>query len=109
TIKPLRRIMSEQTTVFLTGATGYLGGATLQLLLHNPTLSITVLVRGDEKAEKLKQLGLKVVLGCPDDTDLIEVEGAKADVILQNAAYDHIDGVNAPLKGAKARYERTGK
>ncbi|VDB84746.1 unnamed protein product [Peniophora sp. CBMAI 1063] len=101
--------MSEQTTVFLTGATGYLGGATLQLLLHNPKLSITVLVRDNEKAEKLKQLGLKVVLGSLDDTELMEAEGAKADVILQNAAYDHINGVNALLRGAKAYYERTGK
>ena len=68
---------------------------------------------------------MKVVLGSLDDAALMETEGAKADVIFQSAsnssacvccmadryqaAYDHIDGVNALLKGARTRFEQSGK
>ncbi|KZV72603.1 NAD(P)-binding protein, partial [Peniophora sp. CONT] len=91
------------------GALGYLGGATLQLLMHKPDLAITALVRNKDKAVKLEQLGVKTVLGSLDDTDLLEAEGTKADVVVQGAAYDHLDGVEALLKGAKTHFEQTGK
>ncbi|KZV72621.1 NAD(P)-binding protein, partial [Peniophora sp. CONT] len=87
---------------------GYLGGATLQLLMKNPNLSISALVRNKEKAAKLDQFGVKAVVGSLDDLALMEAEGAKADAVVQGAAYDHIDGVTALLKGAKARFEQTG-
>ncbi|KZV64406.1 NAD(P)-binding protein [Peniophora sp. CONT] len=101
--------MSSRINVFLTGATGYLGGATLQLLMQKPDIAITALVRNKNKAEKLEKIGIKTVLGSLDDTALMEAEGAKADVVIQGAACDHLDGVNALLKGAKAYFELTGK
>ncbi|KZV72598.1 NAD(P)-binding protein [Peniophora sp. CONT] len=101
--------MSNKTNVFLTGATGYLGGATLQLLMQKPDLSITALVRSKDKAAKLEHFGVKTVLGSLDDAALLEAEAAKADAIVQGASHDHINGVNALLKGAKARFEQTGK
>ncbi|VDC02363.1 unnamed protein product [Peniophora sp. CBMAI 1063] len=100
---------SQPTKVFLTGATGYLGGAILQSLMQDPRMAVTVLVRNKDKADELKRLGVQTVLGSLDDTTLMESEGAKTDAILQNAAYDHLDGVNALLRGAKARFQRTSK
>ncbi|VDB84745.1 unnamed protein product [Peniophora sp. CBMAI 1063] len=100
---------SQPTNVFLTGATGYLGGAILQWLMQDPRMAITVLVRNKDKADELERLGVKTVLGSLDDTTFMKSEGAKADVILQNAAYDHLDAVNALLRGAKARFQRTLK
>ena len=104
---------------------GYLGGATLQLLMDNPTLSVTALVRTPEKAEKLEAFGVHTVLGSLDDVSLLEREAAKADAIIQcvscfvprsscvtnqmKASHDHVDGVIALLKGAKARFEQTCK
>ncbi|KZV66826.1 NAD(P)-binding protein, partial [Peniophora sp. CONT] len=100
---------------------GYLGGATLQLLMQKPDLDISALVRDKDKAAKLETLGVKVVLGSLDDAALMEAEAAKADAVVQGvskpvicgsgpqAAFDHIAGVNALLKGAKARFEKTGK
>ncbi|VDC02361.1 unnamed protein product [Peniophora sp. CBMAI 1063] len=101
--------MSQTTNVFLTGAAGYLGGAILQLLMRMPNLAITALVRDEQKAAKLEQLGIETVIGSLDDAALMEAESAKADAIFQSAAYDHLNGVNALLRGAKARFERTGK
>ncbi|KZV72604.1 NAD(P)-binding protein [Peniophora sp. CONT] len=101
--------MSSKTTVFLTGATGYLGGATLQLLMQNPDLVISALVRDKDKAAKLETLGVKVILGSLDDAALMKAEAAKADAIVQGASHEHIGGVSALLKGARARFEQTGK
>ncbi|KZV72612.1 NAD(P)-binding protein [Peniophora sp. CONT] len=104
--------MSSKTATFLTGATGYLGGATLQLLMQKPDLAITVLVRDKEKAVKLESLGLKclkTVIGSLDDASLMEAEGAKADAIMQSASFEHVNGVSALLRGAKNRFIQTGK
>ncbi|KZV72608.1 NAD(P)-binding protein, partial [Peniophora sp. CONT] len=91
------------------GSSGYLGGATLQLLMQKPDLSITALVRSKDKADKLEEFGDKTVLGSLDDAALLEAEAAKADAIIQGASHEHINGVNALLKGAKARFEQTEK
>ncbi|KZV72611.1 NAD(P)-binding protein [Peniophora sp. CONT] len=101
--------MPTKTAIFLTGATGYLGGATLQLLMQNADLSITVLVRDKEKAAKLENLGLKTVIGSLDDAALMETEAVKADAIMQSASFEHVDGVSALLRGAKNRFIQTGK
>ncbi|KZV72602.1 NAD(P)-binding protein [Peniophora sp. CONT] len=101
--------MSRKTTIFLTGATGYLGGAALQLLMQNPDFSITALVRDGGKTSKLEQLGIKTVLGSLDDAALLEAEGVKADAIVHGASFNHIGSVSALLKGAKVRFEQTGK
>ncbi|VDB84727.1 unnamed protein product [Peniophora sp. CBMAI 1063] len=101
--------MSSKTTIFYTGATGYLGGAMLQLLLGDPNVTITALVRNKDKADKLEKFGVKVIVGSLDDLALLEAEGAKADVVIQSAAYDAIEAVKALLKGAKTRFDKTGK
>ncbi|KAF9018448.1 NAD(P)-binding protein [Hymenopellis radicata] len=57
----------SQTNILIFGATGYIAGTLLLRLLKLSNVSITVLVRSAEKAEKLRKLslGLKVVEGSP--------------------------------------------
>lgn len=49
----------------------------------NSQLDITALVRSKDKADKLEQLGVKTVVGPLDDAALMEAEGTKADVVIQ--------------------------
>ncbi|KAF8908054.1 hypothetical protein CPB85DRAFT_803348 [Mucidula mucida] len=58
----------SQTNILIFGATGYVAGTLLLRLLELPHVSITVLVRSADKAEKLWKLNLgslKVVEGSP--------------------------------------------
>ncbi|VDB84735.1 unnamed protein product [Peniophora sp. CBMAI 1063] len=98
-----------KTNVFLTGATGYLGGATLQLLLKDTSLSISALVRDKDKASKLARLGVNAIVGSLEDTALLKAEAAKAEAVVQIASFGDIDAARALLRGAKNRFERTGE
>ncbi|KAI0064523.1 NAD(P)-binding protein [Artomyces pyxidatus] len=105
-------IFTTKTTVFLTGATGYIGGTVLQRLLEHTErnkFDITVLVREEGKAERLRQLGLKTEVGTLDDLDLVRQLAARADIVLNNASADHLPGIKAILSGMKERFEKTGR
>ena len=70
-------------SVFILGATGYIGGSVLQHMLETPgNWSITALVRNSEKAEKLNVFGVKTVLGTLDDFDKIQKASADAEIVL---------------------------
>ena len=63
---------------------GYIGGSVLSLLLAHPRVAasdISVLVRSQAKAEKLREFGLHVVVGSTDDHDQLESLAATADVV----------------------------
>ncbi|KAI0661419.1 NAD-P-binding protein [Cubamyces menziesii] len=102
---------SDNVSVLLLGATGYIGGSVLARLLVNakPLFDITVLVRDVSKAEKLKSFGVKTVLGSLDDTDKIRDVASHADIVLECADADHIESTKAVLAGLKRRFEVTGK
>ena len=51
--------------------------------MQTTSLTISALVRNEEKAAKLESLGVKAVVGSLEDTALLEAEGAKADAIIQ--------------------------
>ena len=51
--------------------------------MQTTSLTISALVRNEEKAAKLERLGVKAVVGSLEDTALLEAEGAKADAIIQ--------------------------
>ena len=64
---------------------GYIGGSVISKLLENPRfpeLEITVVVRSAEKAEKLKKLGLNVVVGSHSDAALMGSLSEQTDVVL---------------------------
>lgn len=88
----------SRTTVFLSGATGYIGGEILYQLLLSDAYDVTALVRTQKKAETLeKQTGgrIKTVLGTLDDLDVIRGETERADVIITAADADHVPSIQA--------------
>jgi len=103
--------MSTKTNIFLTGATGYIGGSVLSRFLKHPnatSFDITTLVRSPEKAEKLKTFGVHPVVGSHSDLALVEKLAAKADVVIAIADADNLDVAKATLKGLKTRHKETG-
>lgn len=106
--------MSTKTNIFLTGATGYIGGSVLSRFLRflkypdAGSFNITVLVRSPEKAEKLKVFGVNPVVGSHSDTPLVEKLTAQADVVIATADADDLVAAKAALKGLKTRYQKTG-
>ncbi|KAG0047433.1 hypothetical protein BGZ83_007522 [Gryganskiella cystojenkinii] len=100
--------MSPTTKIFITGATGYVGSTTIDLLLNKPNVntvySIRALVRNKEKAETdIRPLGIEPVLGSLDDVKLLEDEASKADVVLSFADADHLPSIQAILRGLSHR------
>ncbi|KAJ7671746.1 hypothetical protein B0H17DRAFT_1085063 [Mycena rosella] len=102
----------SSTNIFITGATGYLGGTLISALLDrkdSASFDITALVRSAEKAEKLKNAtGINIAMGSHSDLELIETLASKADVILSMGDCDDLELAKAQLRGAKRRYEATG-
>ncbi|KAJ7134043.1 hypothetical protein C8R43DRAFT_1022260 [Mycena crocata] len=103
-----------RTDIFITGATGFVGGTVLSLLLaHENTanFNITALVRSSEKAEKLldgSDHKINVVVGSHSDPELVERLASEAGVIFSMADCDDIALAKAQLRGAKKRYNATG-
>ncbi|KAK1221620.1 hypothetical protein PQX77_015564 [Marasmius sp. AFHP31] len=99
--------------VLITGATGYVGGSVLYRLLSltdaQSRYELRTVVRNAEKAEKLREFGVKIIIGSHSDVDLMARESKEADVILTAVAYcDDINVVEGITKGMKMRYEVTG-
>lgn len=102
---------SEKLKIFITGATGYIAGSIIHLMLSRAYLArfdITVLVRRRTDAEAMRALGIIAVLGSLDDTDLISREAAAADVVLNNANCDHQPSAAAIVRGLSYRAASTG-
>lgn len=98
--------MSLSPTIFLLGATGYLGSQFLIYLARDlPRLPVTALVRS-LTAERARQLNavhgnLTLVEGTLDDDALIQEQAAKADVTINCASSDHTGAVDCKLKQKK--------
>ncbi|TFK72947.1 NAD-binding protein [Pluteus cervinus] len=104
--------MSSPTTIFLTGATGYIGGSILNRFLERPdaaSFKITALVRSPEKAVKLQALGVNAVVGSHGQLDLVEELASQSEYAITTADVDDLPAAEATLKGLKKRYEATGK
>ncbi|TFY58290.1 hypothetical protein EVG20_g8203, partial [Dentipellis fragilis] len=103
---------TEKLRILITGATGYIGGTVLQLLLEHPkrdTFEITAFLRSAEKAKKLETFGVHTALGSLDDVDKLEDLASKANLVLNIADCDHFSGNTAILRGLKKRHEKTGE
>jgi nucleoside-diphosphate-sugar epimerase len=83
-------------TIFLTGASGYVGGA-VALRLMQDGHRIRGLVRSPEKAAKLQALGIEPVLGDLSDTALLVREAKAADAVVNAASSDDRAAVEALL------------
>ncbi|KAJ7596376.1 hypothetical protein C8J56DRAFT_1011215 [Mycena floridula] len=98
--------------IFLAGATGYIGGSVLSILLEHKNraqFDITAFVRSEDKAAKLKSAtGVNVVVGSHQDLELVEDLASKADVVFSLADADDLELAKTMLKGSKKRYAATG-
>lgn len=84
--------------IFITGATGYIGGSIAARLLERGH-SITGLVRSKEKADRLLSVGIEPVLGNLDDAALLQAAASGADAVINTASSDHRPAVEAMLAG----------
>lgn len=72
--------------IFLTGATGYIGGDALyQIHQRYPDFEYAILIRSEDKAKKVRLAYPKarVVIGGNDDSELLEREAAWADIVIR--------------------------
>ncbi|WP_342238167.1 NAD-dependent epimerase/dehydratase family protein [Inquilinus sp. OTU3971] len=83
-------------TIFLTGASGYVGGA-VALRLMKDGHRIRGLVRSPEKAARLRALGIEPVLGDLSDAALLAREAKAADAVVNAASSDDRAAVEALL------------
>ncbi|KAL4248928.1 NAD(P)-dependent Metabolic Enzyme [Abortiporus biennis] len=91
-------------SIFLFGATGYLGGEFLIHLSRSfPTHPVTALVRNltPDRLSGLKRLHpeIQVVEGTLDDDSLIQEQVQKHDIIINCASSDHWPSVKSTLDG----------
>ncbi|KAJ3335548.1 hypothetical protein HDU93_005071 [Gonapodya sp. JEL0774] len=104
--------MTNKTRVFLTGATGYLGGQILVDFLARKDADkfvVATLVRGSDRAATLEKLGAVPVLGDLNDSELIKREASVSDVVIHAADADHVPSATAIIEGLRDRKVKTGK
>jgi len=95
--------------IFLTGATGYIGGAVLYDLLKNKDYHVTALIRAQEKAKLLEAHGVRPVIGGLDD-ETWKNEVVEADVVIHTAnSADHLKSAQTIVEGFRERFKKTGK
>ncbi|KAJ5784005.1 uncharacterized protein N7518_009682 [Penicillium psychrosexuale] len=94
------------TQIFLTGATGYIGGAVLHALQHmHLDYEVAALIRDEEKASKVLAAfpKVRVVLADLDNVEIIEKESRKADIVIHAASNKHLESVKAIANGLAGR------
>ncbi|KAI2844362.1 hypothetical protein CBS12448_2509 [Aspergillus niger] len=91
--------------IFLTGASGYIGGDVLHALKSAlPTCQYTVLLRDEAKALKLSQAypDVQVVLGDLDASSTLEQQAREADIVIHTASSNHVKSAEAIARGLTA-------
>ncbi|EJD06863.1 NAD-binding protein [Fomitiporia mediterranea MF3/22] len=105
--------MSVKQTIFLTGATGYIGGSVLWRLLNHKdakNFNINLLVRDPSKAKLLQEkFGVEAIVGSHSDADKIEALAEQADCIIATADADNLGAAKAIFRGMKKYYKKNGK
>jgi nucleoside-diphosphate-sugar epimerase len=98
-------------TIFLTGATGYIGGSVAARLIEAGS-RVRGLVRNRDGAARLAQRGIEPIIGDLDDAELLTREARAADGVVDTASADHADSVRALIAGlegsAKALLHTSG-
>lgn len=86
--------------IFITGASGYIGG-TLALRLEAAGHTVRGLCRNEAKAEQLRRLGIEPLMGTLDDGVLLAAAARAADAVINAASSDHRPCVEALIAGLK--------
>lgn len=84
--------------VFVTGASGYIGGSVSSALVKKG-YKVRGLTRTHSVASQLATYGIDPVIGELDDSRLLTEEAARADVVINTANADHRGAVEALLAG----------
>ncbi|KAM5349395.1 hypothetical protein ACJ41O_005900 [Fusarium nematophilum] len=90
------------TKIFLTGATGYVGGDALYTLAQkHPEYEITALVRNKERGELVlsRYPSIRLAYGNLDDSELLAQEVSKADITCHWANCEHEAAAKAIAEG----------
>ncbi|KAF4951248.1 hypothetical protein FSARC_12975 [Fusarium sarcochroum] len=98
------------TKIFVTGATGYVGGDALYTLIKaHPDYEVTALVRSKEKGDVVKKQypSVRLVYGDLDDFELLADEVSKADIIGHWASCEHEGAAKAIVEGLARRDRET--
>jgi hypothetical protein len=80
------------------------GSTLLPLLLKQPDkYTISALVRSDAAANYLKSVDVTPIVGSLDDADTLRIAAMNADVVLNLADADHLEGAKALITGLKSK------
>jgi len=83
--------------VFLTGATGFIGGS-VAVGLRRAGHEVVGLTRSSDSVGRLAQLGIEPVVGSLDDADLLRVDAGRADAVVNAADSDHRAAVDVLIE-----------
>jgi len=83
--------------IFLTGASGYIGGSVAAHLLAAGH-AVSGLVRSAEKADAVGAFGIEPVMGTLDDAAILARAAREADVVINAASADHKGAATALLE-----------
>lgn len=90
--------------IFVTGATGYIGGSLIEKLVASGHV-VTGLVRSQAKIPLLKAQGIETIVGTLDDVEILTQAAQAADAVIHAASADHA----ASIVTLVTALERTGK
>jgi nucleoside-diphosphate-sugar epimerase len=90
--------------LFVTGASGYIGGSVAEKL-RGSGHEVLGLVRSEEKARLVKDRGIEPIIGTLDDAPILAAAAGRADGVINAASSDHRGAVEA----LAAALERSGK
>jgi nucleoside-diphosphate-sugar epimerase len=82
--------------VFITGASGYIGGSVAAALI-SADHAVTGLVRSEERAKEVRDLGIEPVVGTLSDAALLARKAQEADAVINAANSDDRGAVEAML------------
>lgn len=85
-------IPKNNIKVFVTGATGYIGGSVAERLV-SMGYDVSGLVRTADKAEELGRRNIRPIVGSLDDFGVMTKAAQSADIVINAANADHIGAV----------------
>jgi nucleoside-diphosphate-sugar epimerase len=88
--------------IFVTGATGYIGGSVAERLLREGH-AVTGLVRSESGAKEIEARGMRAVLGSLDDSEVIARAAREADAVIDTAEANHpgvVDAIASTVRGS---------
>jgi len=88
--------------IFMTGATGYIGGSVAERLMREGH-TITGLVRSESGAEELRKRGIRPAPGSLDDSDVIARASREAEAVVDTAEANHagvVEAIASALRGS---------